>query len=244
MPDELDAAIDDLYRAFARRPARAHVAGCPCCVRDEDHARLTARPLRELATADLSKLAWKALTTWGDEDDLARFLPRLLELLAREPGGWADEEILLGKLELGGWRAWPAGEVAAVTRYLHALWRATLATYPPRLDVTGLLRALSRLFDDLGPFIAAWDADASVAALCNLARLVTDHQASLWRTGALGGHGWRAPQGQQVAAWLRRPAIVERLERGFFAHAGAPFAAELSSAHEILSGVSPRPPGA
>lgn len=241
MSRELDAAIAELYAAFAHRPAPVHVAGCPHCVDDADHALLTAQPLRHLTTRHLARYAHKAISTWGDAGDLAHFLPRLLELLAREPG-WVDPEILLGKLELAGWRSWPAGEVAAVERYLAALWRANLASYPSGLEAGDLLRAIAGAVDDLGPLLAIWDTDPGVAALRHLAQLVIGNRDALWRTGALRRSGWRAPQLAQATAWLRRPAILERLERGFFGHAAAPFAAELSDAHDCLAAVAASTP--
>jgi hypothetical protein len=238
MSPDLDAAIAGLYDAFAHRAAPAHVAGCPHCIEDADHARLTAHPLRQLTTADVHKYASRAMSTWGTAADFAYFVPRLLELLAREPGAWTDPELLLGKLELAGWRSWSADEIAAIERYAVALWRAVLATYPARIDAGLLLRGLGRLLDDLAPLLAIWDADPGVAALRHLAAFVLANRDALWRTGSLFARGWRAPQLAQVVAWLRRPAIVERLERGFFAHAGQAYAGELSLAHECLVGLA------
>lgn len=244
LPPELEAAIAGLYEAFAHHGPRAHVAGCPHCVDDADHALLAARPLRQLAPHHLSKYAWKAISTWGDRDDLAHYLPRLLELLAREPGAWVDEEVLLGKLVLAGWPGWPAREVAAVERYLAALWRAVLASYPAGLDAATTLRGYSQLLDDLGPCLAAWDADDRAPALRHLAGLVADSWDALWRTGSLHRAGWRAPQLAQVVAWLRRPATLARLERGFFTYSAEPFAAELSRAHACLAGLAAPPAAA
>jgi hypothetical protein len=235
--EELEAAIGGLYDAFASRPARPHVEGCPHCIDDADHARLMAQPLRQLATHNLSKYAWRAITTWGDGDDLAYFLPRLLELLAREPGEWVDVEVLLGKLALAGWRTWAAGEIAAVEHYLAALWRAVLSSYPAHLDVATVLRAYSQLIDDLHPCLAAWDADDRTAALRHLAELVLTSWATLWRTRRLDSTGWRDPQLAQVVGWLRRDATLARLERGFFACSRESFAVELSQAHECLAGI-------
>jgi hypothetical protein len=234
LPDDLETAIAGLYDAFAGRPLRPHVEGCPHCVDDSDHAALTAHPLRQLATDQLSKYAHKAMTTWGDRDDFAHFLPRLLELLARETAPWVDEEILLGKLAYADWRTWPAGEVAAVERYLAALWRAQLSTYPAHLDPGAMLRAYSQLFDDLGTFLDAWDADDRAPALRHLADFVIDHWKLL--SGTPTG---RTSQLAQVASWLRRPATLTRLHNGFFAYSNEPFAAELSQAHEWLAAIAP-----
>ena len=189
----------------------------------------------------MSKYAWKAVSTWGDSEDLAHFLPRLLELLACEPGAWVDPEILLGKLELANWRAWPAVEIAAVERYLAALWRWVLSSYPASIDSHILLRTYSQLLDDLSPFLAAWDADPRTAALRHLAALVLSNWDALWRTGSLSPRGWRGPQLARLVAWLQSSDTLTRLERGFFAHSSEHFAVELSQAYECLAGIAVAP---
>lgn len=235
MIPELQAAIEGLYRAFAHRPTPSHVEGCPHCLDDSDHALLMARPLRQLTAQHLQKYAFRAMTTWGDANDFAYFLPRLLELLVNESGGSFDPELLLGKLELARWRTWSADEVSAIERYLFAAWRAILADYPGHLAAADFLTGLSRLFDDLAPFLDSWSADHGLAALRHLTALILDNQNALWGKGSLNRAGWRPAQLAQAVAWLRSPAVVERLERGFFAHSDAPFAGEISQAHACLA---------
>jgi hypothetical protein len=77
----LAEAIENLYRAFARYSLRKHVEGCPCCVRERDKRALESKPLRQLASSDLGRYAFKAMTTWGNQDDFRHFLPRIFELL-------------------------------------------------------------------------------------------------------------------------------------------------------------------
>jgi hypothetical protein len=59
---------------------------------------MLARPLRELGEDELGRYAYKAVTTMGTADDLAYFLPRLLDLLSAGELD-ADPEIVLAKLE-------------------------------------------------------------------------------------------------------------------------------------------------
>jgi hypothetical protein len=235
MIPEFPGAIEGLYRAFAHRPAPSHVEGCPHCVDDSDHARLMARPLRQLTAQHLERYAFRAMTTWGDANDFAHFLPRLLELLASESGSSFDPARLLGKLELARWRTWPTNQVSAVERYLFAAWRAILADYPGHLATADFLPGLSWLFDDLAPFLDTWSADHGLAALRHLTALILENEHVLWRKGSLDRAGWRPAQFAQVVAWLRSSSVVEWLERGFFAHSDATFASELSQAHECLA---------
>ena len=82
----LAAALERLYLVFRSYGLKPHIEGCPCCVYDEDQDRVRSRSLRALTAEDFDTYASKALTTWGDADDLRHFLPRLLELVTGSPG--------------------------------------------------------------------------------------------------------------------------------------------------------------
>lgn len=133
MPEEvaLHAAIDGLYATFASYPRNRVIAGCPHCVSQADSDALHVRALDALTPDDVRFYATKAMTTFGDVEDFKHFLPRLLELLAREveaDGAREDlgfnEEILGGKLTLAGYEGWPEVEREAVEGFLDAPWRA------------------------------------------------------------------------------------------------------------------------
>jgi len=51
--------------------------GCPCCVSNEDKEKLHTKELRLLEESDISRYAFRALTTWGDIDDFKHYLPRI-----------------------------------------------------------------------------------------------------------------------------------------------------------------------
>ncbi len=119
----LHEATERLYDVLSRYPRPGRVAGCPCCVSAEDQARLHRAPLRELVAEDVQRYASKALTTWGTEDDLRHYLPRLLELVWELP---VAPEILLGKLAYAEWDRWPSDERDALHAWLDAWWLDTL----------------------------------------------------------------------------------------------------------------------
>ncbi len=117
----LQAAIGDLYATFASYPLRRVIAGCPHCVSRADSDALHVRALDTLTADDVRYYATKAMTTFGDTEDFKHFLPRLLELLARELEARGagehlgfNEEILGSKLALAGYAGWPAVEREAV----------------------------------------------------------------------------------------------------------------------------------
>ena len=79
--NELEIAVEKLYKVFSRYSLRRHVEGCPCCVHEEDKRALESKPLQNLSAAELGRYSFKAMTTWGDKDDFRHFLPRIFELM-------------------------------------------------------------------------------------------------------------------------------------------------------------------
>jgi hypothetical protein len=65
----LDEAAERLYDAFADVPRPRRVAGCSHCVSPAEELSLVSRPLRELSEVDLSRYAFKAMSTWGTGAD-------------------------------------------------------------------------------------------------------------------------------------------------------------------------------
>lgn len=171
----LQPAIKGLYKAFARYPLRSRVEGCPHCVSADDNTVLHSRPLEQLGAGDLSRYAFKAMSTWGDDEDFRHFLPRLLELLAFDPHLAINPEILIGKLHDARWRSWPGEEQRAIEAYLAATWRAVLASYSsmrPYWDAGTGLCAIAQAADDLAAYLDHWRQDRSMVGRHHLANFV------------------------------------------------------------------------
>jgi hypothetical protein len=123
---DLASAIESLYEAFDAYPLEERIDSCPHCELDEAERRLHVRPLRELTWADLGTYTFKAMTSFGDEDDFRHFLPRVLELYVLDHAGAPYSLFMFcGKLDYAAWTTWPAGEVAAVRRFIEA-WKRVL----------------------------------------------------------------------------------------------------------------------
>jgi hypothetical protein len=123
---ELERAIDALYDVFGRYPLKGQIDTCPHCQLEGAERLLHTRPLRELTWVELRPFASKALTTFGDENDFRHFLPRVLELYARDALGAPPHLFMFcNKLDYAGWTAWPPDEVAAVRSFLDA-WKRVL----------------------------------------------------------------------------------------------------------------------
>ena len=87
--------------------------GSPLYDLDEWNRSLFSKPLPNLTSEDLSRFAGKAISTWGDTNDLKHFLPRLFELTAFLDTPY-DVGILYQKLQDGGFQTWEAGEQYAI----------------------------------------------------------------------------------------------------------------------------------
>lgn len=121
MENTLRGVIDEMYHVFAGYHRNDAISGCPCCVSGDDQQKLHRAPLRELEEEDLSRYAFKAMTTWGDVSDFKHYLPRIFELIATE-GFIVDTFVILGKLEYGKWETWPAQEQSVIKRLLLLWW--------------------------------------------------------------------------------------------------------------------------
>jgi hypothetical protein len=177
----LQLAVEELYGCFKRYKLLQHVDGCPHCVGDRDHATIHAAPLRELTSEQLSKYAFKALTTWGDANDFRHFLPRIFELIAFDPAWGVEIEVVTGKLSYTSWNRWPEFEQTAVRDFFSAWWLAALSSYPcraPWQSIDEVLCSIGRAEDDLAEYLHMWLASPSLDAKRHLASFVSDNYPS------------------------------------------------------------------
>ena len=195
----LRAAISGLYATFVSYPLKRVIAGCPHCVSGADSDALHVRALDALTADDVRYYATKAMTTFGDAEDFKHFLPRLLELLAREleAGGAGEdlgfsEEIFGRKLALAGYADWPAVEREAVDRFLDATWGALLARFPTKLDAETFLCFLAQ-FTTLDRYLALWRGTLTRPALAHAAVAVYAPYRSAF---------WPSPARQRFEDWL------------------------------------------
>lgn len=217
---ELDAAIRDLYAAFADRPLRAWTDPClACCTTREEEAALHAAPLWELPVDTVTTYLRDAMTTWGDERELNHLLPRCLEVCTEVAHEWPSIETF-GTAMSRARHSWTGAEQAAVDRALLAMWRWNL-TDDGLYDETELLCAIGWATDDLGPCLDAWLEDTSDPAT---EALVEDLFGYEWQPAdqRLGNAFWeghrhregpfpRQAQMDQVTRWMASDAVVARL---------------------------------
>lgn len=220
-PDALESALEALYAAF-RQYDGARLEGCPHCVSPRDSAALLRAPLRQLG-GELQHYLFKAMTTWGTEEDFKHFVPRLLERYASSSDAW----LLCNKLAYAQWRSWAEPERSAVEGYLLSLWRAELAEQGPPLPGHTLLETMLALDLDLAPYdlrtrLDTWRSEAIRESSARIADFVLEFGVGLfWASPSVAGPTlWKARphMAAEVRAWLLEPAIRERLEASFVEH--------------------------
>jgi hypothetical protein len=132
---DVKAAIEGVYAAFSYAKRPASVDGCPCCMSAEQYETLTAKPLRDLTSADLDEYASDALLTMGSEDDYQYFLPRILELSLEDGAEWISSiEITGTKMRMAGFEGWTGERRSAINDlWLAVIWEMASTGDDPEL---------------------------------------------------------------------------------------------------------------
>ncbi len=217
----LEPLVAQVYRAFQGVPRPVRVSGCTHCVEpDEDHV-LVSTPLRQLTYPDLERFVWKAVTTWGTEEDFRYFAPRVLEIAVLEEPEQLDLERVLSKFAVAGYDQWATAERAAIGQLLTGYWAAYLDRYPTAYPVDDVLSGLAYLID-IEPLLHRWTALPTPAAALHLRDLVDSSMVG----------GSQVPPvldvTRSVDAWLRRPELRASVQDAFFRAVDPTVAAALS----------------
>jgi hypothetical protein len=212
MNAKIEAAIEDLYAAFAR-PTPRKVEGCSCCTTEEELRTLVETPLRQLTIDQLGSYAFSVMLTVGDEDDLRYFWPRIVELAA-EGERYPDLEVVFAKPKLAEWRRWPPREQAATERFVEAVMEDMAETEHDPSEVDAWVCAFGRLLEDGLPSRLAPLLRDTPAAGANLSGLHSLNLADMAK-GELHNAFWSDAPGPaaELVSWLRSDAVAEALAR-------------------------------
>lgn len=119
---EWQTAIQTAYDVFARYPCPHRLEASPVKDPVQILRDLVSAPLANLPENKLTAFAAAALYTVGSEEDYKHFLPRILQLMIPEPGGFGlDPELTAEKLQYARFDSWPANEVSAIRDVFKAL---------------------------------------------------------------------------------------------------------------------------
>ncbi|WP_067481367.1 hypothetical protein [Actinomadura hibisca] len=166
MTPELERAVAEAYAVFGAYRTPTGADFCAHCLRPEQVAALRAVPLPDLTEAHLDTYLLRAMNTWGGEAEFKHYLPRMLELLARDE--WSDARLLAARCGL----AWPPEEGAAVAGFFDAWLRSALLEYPRLVSFAQVLDVLCELGRDLGGYLALWERTATPGTVRHIAELI------------------------------------------------------------------------
>ena len=176
MKTELEIVTEELYKVFEKYPFKSNIDGCPCCVSNSDKSNLHSKPLRELDNDDISRYAFKALTTWGDLNDFKHYLPRIFELLSKREL-IVDVFVIIGKLEYGNWKKWEEQEIEIIKKFLKSWWKYDINTND-YFDEEILIE-INRITEDLSSMLSDWNLNIETQGFKNYVDFIENHYYEL-----------------------------------------------------------------
>ena len=206
----LEVSVEHLYETFSAYPLVEKMDGCPCCVSDTDKEKLHIRSLRDLEENDLSRYAFKSLTTWGTVEDFKHFLPRLFDICVK--GSLKiDLDILLRKLEYGHFRMWPENERAAVEAFIWQWWHHHIATHSYFDPET--FTNIYKVTGDLDKMLGFWTTDIHENGFKILVDCIDNYYFDLIYDGK-NFKDFSSDDIKKINAWIVKNKA--NLEEGFF----------------------------
>jgi hypothetical protein len=216
LPARLAVAVEALYAAFSDVAAPESIPACGCCNTGTDWQPGgfqggtvntpplgDGRALRELTDDDVRGYVWDVLLTLGSLADFTYYLPRLLELMARNDHGWESAALTQRFDTWAHFGDWPAAHQKAVLDFFRAWWAATLDAPHTGAQVEDVLCATSGVITDLTPLLDEWLQRDGVATE-NLIAFLEFEFERLSRGGLVDAF-WQPEPLTQVVAWVFDP---------------------------------------
>lgn len=205
MPSIEDAL--ERLRDIRPRSRPAHMDACPCgCIPAAMRDAFETVTRTAGAIEPTAFYAFKAMTTWGDAQAYAYFLPRILELSLTDAGrGYLglDWSLIGRKLEMAGVHTWPERDQEAVLGFFTAVaddHRAS-ATVDPRFNplrtedlsypLTEVFVPVHVLAGSLRPVLEPWETSDRLSDWLSYAGLVVHGIPLELRRGEHGGRELR-----------------------------------------------------
>jgi hypothetical protein len=179
--DDRDRAIASSYEAFERYGLRRRFEErcSPLGPRREIARTLSARPLSELDARPLEIYCFKAMLTMGDVDDFRYFLPRMIELYAKERDWRLNGQDMFRKLEHAKFREWAPTEREAIFGFIEAMWRCVLCCPDETRSVAAYLDDIAYAGVAPGPFLESFHISVSLESATRAASFVSEACLSL-----------------------------------------------------------------
>ena len=191
---KLRDAIEQSYQDFAGIPCPHTLGTSPLRDGDKILQALTSAPLRELVDERIGPYSGWAITTVGDDRDYRHFLPRIFELAVANPV-WLGTEpaVMASKLNMGGWRNWPANQRSAIVHVFNAAFDAMIERHPDDWpsDAVDWLLGIAILGELIAPVIERWRTSTSANAALNMAAFVNSQSKNINKHGEIRGSFWK-----------------------------------------------------
>lgn len=203
----MNESIRALYEVFAVYRKPKDILACECCWSDHEMRVVLKIRLSELSEEQLSGYAGSVFLTVGSEADFKYFLPRIFELSVNDEFVWPDPEVVLGKLRLAEWDAWPEHERAAVLRVVEEKFASVLGDEDSDSHtVDSWICALGRCVSDITPYL-----DQLLESRRHMLNFFNWNYEDLQKGKLSNGFWDDAPENRaRVLAWLKS-AEVKRL---------------------------------
>lgn len=202
----LQQQIQNLYETFARYGKPDGFPLCPCCVTEEEAARLLQGCLKELTADELSAYGELVFLTVGSSEDFKYFLPRIFELSVREEFSWPNPEFVFGKLALAEWNNWPGDERTAILELLQSKFDSVLNDSDSNgSDIERWVCALGRCVPDVTRYLNQMLATGYEEKLLTC----VEWNMSAFTKNKLDNGFWKdAPENaQRVLEWLHQEEV-------------------------------------
>jgi hypothetical protein len=229
----LEEAAERLYDAFGDVPRPQRVEGCPHCTGPDEDLPLVGRPLRELSAQDLSRYAFKAMSTWGTAEDFRYFAPRVLDLTAAGAMAWPGFEVVCAKLSQAGLHTWT--QQPAVEEFLRAFWTATLRQFPASVPVSEVAGGIAVVARDISPYLAEWERLDTAAYVRNLREVAESELNSLRPGWRLAEAGAVTESAGRLRQWLTTGAAADAVIARALQTDDEELLDQLTQAHDALS---------
>ena len=245
-PATLPALVEAAYSLFAPYPIGSTLSVCKaCCVSEAEERELVNTPLRAVSRQLLDDAYYASARNYSDQErgEMKHFLPRVLELVTQFEFPCHSLEITFARLDLDQPAYWLPGERQLLAAFASAYFQACLARYPlPTGDsLAAILPMFGRAHFDLSPLLHAWETSNTVTSLAHLTDLLVDELSYTPPKPLQLANPFTLPHvDQQLAAWLRNPAIRASLTEQVahaFCHQPLPdeLATRASWAYEVLT---------
>ena len=143
-----------IYRVFSTYPRPTRVLGSPISVASDADVNLITKPLKSLTQEDLQQYEFKAMSTWGTEEDYKYFLPVIME--ANFYSFTWGSDIFFGKILSAGCNEDDERDV--LEEYVLAMWQhASKLPWPNMQMVEDLIDYLDYFISkDTDELVETW----------------------------------------------------------------------------------------